>query len=68
MQARDITRRAASAHLKTNPQTIHLICLPFSDPQRRFPNPRLMAAIEEWTAGEVTFLDFHQPSASEAAL
>lgn len=47
-------------------ETVRTICLPFSDPERSYPDPQVLAAIRTLTNGVITNLDF-EPVLSEAA-
>lgn len=58
---RNIDYTAAGRELRCSRETVRRYCLPFNDPDRRFPNKVLLPRIIELTTGEITGHDFLEP-------
>ncbi len=61
LRARKLDYVAAAKLIGCSRETIRRYCLPFSDPQRRFPNKGLLPRIQAATGGEITGHDFIPP-------
>jgi hypothetical protein len=66
LRTRKLNYSACGTMLGCSRETLRRYCLPFSDPERRFPNKRLLKKIEGLTNGEITGRDFCEPPVTNA--
>ncbi len=58
---REVAEAIGSSH-----EQVRRMRLPFGHPDRRVPDPELMARIVAWTGGEITPADFYPAQLSAA--
>lgn len=61
MFERDLKLKDATAPLGVQTEQVRRYCLPFDDPMRCVPTPKVMARIIAWTGGAVRADDFYTP-------
>lgn len=59
--ARGLRLREVGTKIGCSGEYVRRICLPFEHPDWRPPNPKVLAAIVDWTAGEFSAADFYPP-------
>jgi len=59
MYVRGLKPKDGAAPLGVKGEQVRRYCLPFDDPMRVVPPPKVMPRIVAWTAGEITANDFH---------
>lgn len=59
MYVRGLRPKDGAEPLGVKGEQVRRYCLPFSDPMRVVPPPKVMPRIVAWTDGEVTANDFH---------
>lgn len=66
LKRRGIGLAEAAGEIGCSAEHVRLICLPFADARRSTPRARIRRAIEAYTAGDVTLLDWDPPQAVAA--
>lgn len=67
MFERDLKLKDAQGPLGVKLEQVRRYCLPFTDPMRAVPSPKVMARIIAWTGGEVRPDDFFQTGGDNQA-